>query len=106
VQAVAPVIDKPKFLSAARRLFVSFTISKNATNTDFYVIEFSDYSVTLDNDQLSNLGYKLEKVSDCLVKVSGYDYSGFFMCAKQKEPPQTFGAQIAQTTDQVLPPAP
>lgn len=98
----APVSAIPKFLSIAKRLLVAYTLGTGSENKDYYVIEFSDYAVTLDTQQLERLGYKLEKVSDCVVRVSGFDYSGFFMCPKKKQPPAGFGEELAQTAESVV----
>jgi zona occludens toxin len=94
-------VSLPKFLSAARRLLVAYTLGTDSTSKDFYVIEFSDYTVTLDAMQLQTLGYKLEKISDCVVRVSGFDYAGFFMCPKKQEPSTGFGSELAEQADSV-----
>lgn len=88
--------DLPRFLSAAKRLLVAYTLGTGDTNKDYYVVEFSDYSVTLDTQQLQKLGYKLDKISDCVVKVIGVDYAGFFMCPKKKEPSTGFSSELAE----------
>lgn len=93
----------PKFLSSARKLLVSHNLGINDAITDYYVVEFNDYTVTLDSQALKDLGYKLSKFSDCLVKVVGYDYSGFFMCAKKKEVSSGFASEVAQVGDSVMP---
>lgn len=91
----------PSFLSDAKRLIFSHSISVENKLRDFFVVQFSDYSVTLDEQQLKKLGYDLEKISDCLVRVSGVDYSGFFMCSRQKEPSRGLGADLAATAENV-----
>lgn len=91
-----PNASLPKFLSAAKRLLVAYTLGTDSLNKDFYVIEFSEYTVTLDSVQLQALGYKLDKISDCVVRVSGFDYAGFFMCPKRKEPSTGFGSELAE----------
>lgn len=85
------------FLRDAKRLVFSHTIRVEDKIKDYFLIQFSDYTVTMDEQELNRLGYKLEKISECVVKVSGSDYSGFFMCAKRKEQSTGFASELVET---------
>lgn len=92
----APVFH---FLRDAKQLIFSHSVGVDSKIKDYFLIQFSDYSVTLDEQQLNQLGYKLEKVSDCVAKVSGSDYTGFFMCAKRKDKSGGFASDVVETAE-------
>jgi zona occludens toxin len=80
--------DTSKFLSSAKVFNISHTIATNANQVTFYKIVFDASEVLLSDRELKGLGYTIVRVNDCLVKVTGYDYTGFIMCAKtgRREP--------------------
>jgi len=98
-----PVVEKPKivkFLADAKNLFISHSIGSNSGLVNYYTIVFSEYEIQMTTDDLMFLGYKIELVNDCLVKVIGADYTGFFMCPKHGKSDgllATVGAEIVQS---------
>ena len=70
------------FLAEAKNLFISHSIQTSTSLVNYYTVVFNDYEVQLTTDDLLVLGYTMQRVNDCLVKVSGSDFTGFFMCAK------------------------
>lgn len=77
-----PQRDAFKFLSGAKVMSISHTIQTNAMKDTFYKIVFDASEVLMTDRELKGLGYTIVRVNDCLAKVTGYDYSGFIMCAK------------------------
>ena len=70
------------FLAEAKNLFISHSIQSSTSLVNYYTVVFNDYEVQVTTDDLLVLGYTMQRVNDCLVKVSGTDFTGFFMCAK------------------------
>lgn len=106
VPQIAPVVNPvavPKFLSLARRLFVGYSIGTRDAVVNYYVVSFDDYSVTMTAKDLEFLGYTLVAVSECIVKVTGYDYSGFFMCPKREQRKEGLVAGLATDFSNVAP---
>lgn len=93
VVPAAPVM--PKFLSAARNLFVGYSLGRGDSVEHYFVVRFDDYEVTLSSADLKTLGYSLVTISDCVVKVVGSDFNGFFLCAKHAERKEGFFSGIA-----------
>lgn len=77
-----------KFLSAAKRLIFSHTIKVGTgPEVGFYKITFTDSEALLSDRELRSLGYTVARVTDCVVKVVGSDYSGFILCSKSERRP-------------------
>lgn len=98
VTAPATVVSAPavpSFLSRARSLFVGYSLGRGSNVEHYFVVRFDDYEVTLTANDLKTLGYALVTISDCVVRVTGSDYSGFFMCAKHGEKKEGFFSGIA-----------
>jgi zona occludens toxin len=70
------------FLSKAKTIHVSHTTGGKGLYIYFYKVVFDSSEVTMSSIDLKRLGYLLTPINDCLVKISGYDYSGFIMCPK------------------------
>jgi zona occludens toxin len=73
-----------KFLSQADEITISWN------NGHFPRIEYlidvviDDMTSTLTLYQLSKLDYKVEAINQCLIKITGFDFSGVAMCKPQK----------------------
>lgn len=104
-QHVQVVVEqsKPKiieFLAKAKSLFISHTIGTQAGMVSYYNVIFSDYEVQVTGDDLVAMGYSLSRINECIVKVTGPDYSGFFMCPKHVRSDgllASIGSEIAQS---------
>ena len=46
---------------------------------------FKDTEAVFGYSDLQRLGYELEPINNCTVKISGPDYSGFAMCERKEE---------------------
>lgn len=77
-----PGVKPPKFLASAKSFYISHSITSKGSQVWFYKVIFQDTEVVLSEMDLRKIGYAMLHVNDCLVKVSGADYSGFFMCPK------------------------
>ena len=94
-------VINPPFLSLAKHLFVGFSIKDTDTNLAYYVVQFQEYAVTVKASDLESLGYELTVVNDCLVKVTGYDFKGFFMCPVHQYQEQGLLAGVADDVTQI-----
>ena len=72
----------PEFLSVAKQFFISHRITHNGVLEIYFSISFKDTRATLTARDLQKLGYKLVPLNDCLIKVQGFDFSGYAMCNK------------------------
>ena len=88
-------------MSLAKHLFVGFSIKDTDTNLAYYVVQFQEYAVTVKASDLESLGYELTVVNDCLVKVTGYDFKGFFMCPVHQYQEQGLLAGVADDVTQI-----
>lgn len=87
--AAAPVKPAmPKFLSTAKTFHISHSIKTGLREVWFYKVIFPETEVVLSEVDLRQIGYSMVHVNDCLVKVSGHDYSGFFVCPRPTRPEQ------------------
>ena len=68
-------------------MYLSYTIRTAGAVRQFYRIVFDEYEVSMSADELVSMGYDLKPINNCLVKVKGFDYSGFVMCAKSDYQP-------------------
>lgn len=75
----------PTFLKDVKTFFVSMTLGQRGSREYFYTAEFNDHQVFLSGADLEALGYQLLAVNDCLIRVTGHDYTGYAMCRKPKE---------------------
>lgn len=75
----------PTFLKDAKTFFVSMTLGQRGYREYFYTAEFKDHQVYLSGRDLEALGYQLVAVNDCLIRVTGHDYTGYAMCRKPSE---------------------
>lgn len=75
----------PTFLKDVKTFFVSMTLGERGSREYFYTAEFSDHRVFLSGADLEALGYQLLAVNDCLIRVTGHDFTGYAMCRRPKE---------------------
>jgi zona occludens toxin len=76
---------QPKFLSSSRKFTISHIFGLPPNQQFFYKVIFDNYEVLVSSMDLKRLGYSMETINDCLVKVYGSDYNGFAMCPKAKK---------------------
>lgn len=77
--------DQPDFLSKAQRINVSHILGLPPNRLFYYKILFDNSETLLTNVDLKRLGYSIELINDCLIKVVGHDYNGFIMCPKSRK---------------------
>ena len=75
----------PTFLRGSKAFFVSMTLGQRGSREYFYTAEFDDHQVFLSGADLEALGYQLLAVNDCLIRVTGHDFSGYVMCRRPKQ---------------------
>lgn len=88
-----------EFLSKAKYLYISYTLGNKPLVRYFYRFVFDNYEVSLNEKDLITMGYSLDPVNECLVKVTGSDFAGYIMCGKS-EPPRGLLASVgSEITD-------
>lgn len=80
--AVQQESREPKFLGKAQRINVSHIFGLAPNKVFYYKVFFENSEVIVTGMDLKRLGYSLDLINDCLVKVSGFDFNGFIMCPK------------------------
>ncbi len=100
VQPAKPVYEPPtrKFLSKVDSIFITgyfkARLATFETVDHFFELNFGDSIVHLNHRELSQLGYDIELINDCLALIKGPDYDGFAGCRSSSES-QHFFEQLA-----------
>jgi len=83
--ASALVSRKDKFLSLAESIYISWN-NGHFPKIDYrYTVTLPGSRVVLSNAELAVLQYDVRPISQCMVKITGPDYVGFALCARDKE---------------------
>lgn len=83
---VAPPKKKPfKFLSLAEKVTLSFNSGVWPKIDYRYKVTFKTTEATFSYEDMQRLGYSLEPINQCMVKIAGPDYEGFAMCPRPDE---------------------
>jgi len=91
---------KPKifnFLATAENIFITYN-NGQFPNIDYrYLVVFEYSEVTLNYEEMQRLGYELEPVNQCMVKIKGPDYQGFALCETNREKSGWVESMVAST---------
>lgn len=81
----------PPFLQKAKSIYVAYSLKVSGVPNEFFDIVFADYQVNLSSSDLLKLGYTVSVINSCLVRITGFDYSGYAMCRSRKAEKNVLG---------------
>lgn len=77
------------FLSKAESVFVSVYLKEFNDGVlkeqFFFEVNFDESMVMLSDNDLLRLGYNIEVINDCMIKINGSDFNSFALCPKREE---------------------
>lgn len=82
-------VSKPRFLGLADSIYYTgfFTTKfRDKVSVSYnFELTFDDDVMNLDQLALLRLGYDIEFVSDCVVRVTGYDFDKYVTCSRERD---------------------
>lgn len=90
----APVRVNPAYLSKAKSVLFSHTLTQSGDLMAFIKVTFTDSQAFLSLVDLDRLGYKADYINHCLIRLTGADFDEYVMCKKPEKQKGFFDSAV------------